>query len=155
MRESRAILLGAAILSGIVAFPQVAVAEVMDKEPTLVATWAWALVGGALGSSAGAGDGGQEPCWFFCQLHTSRVFISSLRTHTLAPTSCGKPGADMSCGPTAPPRCSSCCKSPACGTSCEDGLMLPANPSLERPGAHAAEHGRCRRSAQAAQRPSR
>jgi len=48
MQEFRAILLGAAILGGIVAFPQVAVAEVMDKEPTLVATWAWALVGGAL-----------------------------------------------------------------------------------------------------------
>src|SRR5947207_3513536 len=49
MREPRAILLGAAILSAIVVFPQVAVAEVMDKEPTLVATWAWALIGGALG----------------------------------------------------------------------------------------------------------
>ena len=48
MRASRTILFGA-ILSGIVTFPQVAVAEVMDKEPTLVATWAWALVGGALG----------------------------------------------------------------------------------------------------------
>src|SRR5438132_361643 len=48
MRASRAILLGA-ILGGIVAFPQFAVAEVMDKEPTLVTTWVWALAGGALG----------------------------------------------------------------------------------------------------------
>ena len=47
MRASRTILFGA-ILSGIVTFPQVAVAEVMDKEPTLVTTWAWALAGGVL-----------------------------------------------------------------------------------------------------------
>jgi hypothetical protein len=49
MRQSRAILFAAALLAGTVAFPDVAVAEVMDKEPTLIATWAWALVGGALG----------------------------------------------------------------------------------------------------------
>jgi hypothetical protein len=47
MRESRAILL-VMLLGGVVAFPDAAVAEVMDKEPTLVVTWAWALVGGAL-----------------------------------------------------------------------------------------------------------
>jgi hypothetical protein len=49
MRTSRAILLAATLLGATVAFPDVAVAEVMDKEPTLVATWAWALTGGALG----------------------------------------------------------------------------------------------------------
>ena len=49
MRESRASLLVLALLGGSVAFPDLAVAEVMDKEPTLVATWAWALIGGALG----------------------------------------------------------------------------------------------------------
>jgi hypothetical protein len=49
MIKSRAIVLLMLILGGVVAFPDAAVAEVMDKEPTLVVTWAWALVGGALG----------------------------------------------------------------------------------------------------------
>lgn len=49
MRASREIHLLALLCGGSVAFPDPAFAEVMDKEPALVAAWAWALVGGALG----------------------------------------------------------------------------------------------------------
>jgi len=49
MRELRAILSGVGLVGAVLALPEVAVAEVMDKEPTLAVIWTWALVGGALG----------------------------------------------------------------------------------------------------------
>lgn len=49
MRRSVVITIAAAPLIGTVAFPSIAAAEVMDKEPTLVVIWAWALIGGSLG----------------------------------------------------------------------------------------------------------
>ena len=49
MRGLRALLLVAVLLGIAVLFPVAAAAEVMDKEPTLLAMWVWALLGGALG----------------------------------------------------------------------------------------------------------
>jgi hypothetical protein len=48
MSKARVVTLVAVLLGSRLTFPDLAVAEVMDKEP-LVATWAWALVGGVLG----------------------------------------------------------------------------------------------------------
>ena len=42
-------MIASAILVSLARIPDVAVAEVMDKEPTLTVTWIWALVGGVVG----------------------------------------------------------------------------------------------------------
>src|SRR5262245_40394120 len=48
MRKGLPIIVAAVLMSFGVT-PNLAVAEVMDKEPTLAVTWTWALLGGVVG----------------------------------------------------------------------------------------------------------
>ena len=113
--------------------PDAAFAEVMDKEPALVVTWAWALVGGALGLVglryrwwAGAALA-LLPAAYFTGLH------AELTDPTLVPRSLRKPVEATWLARTAPLRSSSSGTRAGRGTPHEDGLMLPANPPLQRP----------------------
>jgi len=47
--RKRSLIIVVTVLLALTVSPDLAVAEVMDKEPSLAVTWTWALIGGAVG----------------------------------------------------------------------------------------------------------